>query len=313
MKILFTADIHIKLGQKNVPVEWARSRYTMLFDELARLQSKCDLLVLGGDIFDKLPSMEELEVYFELISIINKRCIIYPGNHEALKKNTTFLSNLKSVTNRLNKNVTIIDDYHSIEEVDFIPYNRLKEYRPNDVDFRGRVLCTHVRGDIPPHVKAEVPLELFERWEVVLAGDLHSHENSQKNIVYPGSPITTSFHRNRVNTGVVLLSTDTCSWDFIELDLPQLIRKTVNVGDPMPATTFDHTVYDVQGDIAELSKLESNELIDKKIASKSTDSALILDSNMSISEEIGEYLRYILDIPDSTVTKALQRLNHYVS
>ena len=29
MQVLFTADIHIKLGQKNVPVEWAKNRLSI--------------------------------------------------------------------------------------------------------------------------------------------------------------------------------------------------------------------------------------------------------------------------------------------
>ena len=32
--ILFTADWHIKLGQKNVPMPWACSRYTMFFEAI---------------------------------------------------------------------------------------------------------------------------------------------------------------------------------------------------------------------------------------------------------------------------------------
>ena len=32
--ILFTADWHIKLGQKNVPLPWACSRYEMFFEQI---------------------------------------------------------------------------------------------------------------------------------------------------------------------------------------------------------------------------------------------------------------------------------------
>ncbi|NDB06927.1 MAG: hypothetical protein EBX95_14675, partial [Acidimicrobiia bacterium] len=67
MKILFTADIHIKLGQKNVPVDWARNRYNLLWKQFEELQQQADVFVIGGDVFDKLPSMDELEVYFDLV------------------------------------------------------------------------------------------------------------------------------------------------------------------------------------------------------------------------------------------------------
>ena len=59
MKVLFTADIHIKLGQKNVPVDWAKNRYELLWTQLQEIQNKADVFIIGGDVFDKLPSMDE--------------------------------------------------------------------------------------------------------------------------------------------------------------------------------------------------------------------------------------------------------------
>ena len=55
MKILFTADIHIKLGQKSVPVPWAKNRYELLVEQLVSNQKQADMFIIGGDIFDKLP------------------------------------------------------------------------------------------------------------------------------------------------------------------------------------------------------------------------------------------------------------------
>ena len=312
MKVLFTADVHIKLGQKNVPVEWARNRYNMLWDAFAELQDKCDLFVIGGDVFDKLPNMEELECYFDMVSHCTIPTIIYPGNHEAVKKDTTFLSNLKQVTNRLNDQVQIIDDFYSIDNMDFIPYNKLKEYNPADIDMHGDILFTHVRGEIPPHVKPEVNLDIFSRWHTVLAGDLHSYENCQRNILYPGSPVTTSFHRNRVDTGVIIFDTVTLEHSWHKLNMPQLIRKTVGVNDPKPPTDFDHTIYQVEGDMQELGELEDSELIDRKVIKRETDVTLILDSEMSLDEEVSEYLRFILQLPETTIEAALKELQNHV-
>lgn len=311
MKVLFTADIHIKLGQKNVPVEWAKNRYKLLFSDLAALSHQCDLTILGGDIFDRVPTVEELEVYFELVSHINSECIIYSGNHEALKRDTTFLSYLSKVTSKVNNKVRIIDDFYTYKDIDFIPYNKLKEYHPADIDFHSRTLCTHVRGEIPPHVKAEVNLDIFNRWDIVLAGDLHSYDNCQRNILYPGSPITTSFHRNTVSTGVILYDTETLAHDWIELELPQLIRKTIRAGEEAVATSYHHTIYDVEGDMAELSELADNDLVDKKVSKRDTDVALILDTGMSIQEEVTEYLTYILQLSGDSLTNALKELSNH--
>jgi hypothetical protein len=310
MKVLFTADIHIKLGQKNVPVEWAKNRYELFIKQLRDIQQECDLLVLGGDIFDRMPTMDELEIYFDLISSISIPCIIYAGNHEALKKDTTFFTSLKRSTQRLNKDVTVIDDFYSLEGMDFIPYNKLKDFETSPHVNPGKICFTHVRGEIPPHVKPEIDLELFSRWKVVLAGDLHSYENSQKNILYPGSPVTTSFHRGNVTTGVILLDTNSLEHEWRKLQLPQLIRKTIKAGEEMPGTDYDHTIYEVEGDMSELGAMEDNTLIDKKIVRRETDTALILDPSMTLAAELKEYLLYILQLPDNTVESIVQVLNN---
>lgn len=309
MKILFTADLHIKLGQKNVQINWAINRYHLLFKELEKLGDTVDLIVLGGDIFDKIPSMEELALYFDLVDRFNTQTVIYSGNHEALKKNTTFLTSLRHVTSSLNDRVVIIDDFWTYKDIDFIPYNKLKEPWP---EFHSKILCTHVRGDIPPHVKAEIPLESFERWDTVLAGDLHSYSNSQRNILYPGSPITTSFHRNSVDTGVIIFDTSTHTHEWVKLKLPQLIRKTIQAGEPMPQTKYDHTIYEIEGDMSQLSDMENSDLMDKKILKRETDTTLILSKELSIEEEVEEYLTYVLGINESSIKDVLKELNNHI-
>lgn len=314
MKILFTADIHIKLGQKNVPVSWAKNRYNLLINDLVEAQELADMFIIGGDIFDKLPNMEELEIYYDLVLSCKIPTLVYPGNHESLKKDTTFFTYLKNVTKRLNSNVTIIDDYytHPNNEFDVLPYNRLKQYHPSDIDFHSNVLFTHVRGAIEPHVKPEVNLEIFDRWKVVLAGDLHSYDNCQRNILYPGSPVTTSFHREVVDTGVILFDVDTLSHEWIKLELPQLIRKTIKAGEPMEPTDYHHTIYEVEGDLAELGAMADSELISKKVVRRDIDTTLILDPKMSLAEELKEYLLYILQIDSTKVDILVDILNNNI-
>lgn len=312
MKILFTADIHIKLGQKSVPVAWAKNRYEMLFENLQNIQEACDIFIVGGDTFDRIPTIEELELFFEFVAGCKIPTYIYSGNHEALKKNTTFLSNLKSTVNLLNKKVKIVDTLTTIEGIDFIPYNKLKEWVQDSIllEANSNILCTHVRGEILPHVKPEIDLNLLKNWKVVLAGDLHSYENSQLNILYPGSPVTTSFHRNKVDTGVIVLDSETLKHEWIKLELPQLIRKTIQVGDTPIATDYDLTVYEVEGDISELGTLVDSELIDKKILKKESDTALILSQEMSLAEEVAEYAKYILQLNEDVIEEVLDELNN---
>jgi hypothetical protein len=313
MQVLFTADIHIKLGQKNVPIDWAKNRYNLLWEQLATQQAKADLFVIGGDVFDKLPSMEELEVYFDLVANCNIPTFIYSGNHEAVKKSTTFMTNLAKATNKMNRKVIIIDDYYSDYGIEFVPYNKLKDFEDNNPwPEGGQILCTHVRGAIPPHVTPEVNLEIFKDWDVVLAGDLHSYENCQLNILYPGSPVTTSFHRQTVDTGVILLDTETLEHKWLKLELPQLIRKTVGVDDPKPPTDYHHTIYQVEGDMQELGQLEDSDLIDRKIIKRTSDVELMLSNDMTLVQEVKEYLQYILNLPEDVIERATNELQNHL-
>lgn len=305
-KIGFIADVHIKVGQKSVPEVWAVNRFQKLFEEISSWNSSVDKWIIGGDVFDKVPNMQEVELFYDFITVFKKPTIIIPGNHESLKKNTTFLTYFKKSVKKINPLVIILDDFFTDEDgIDYIPYNKLKEYHPNDVDFHGDILVTHVRGEIPPHVKPEVPLELFERWKVVLAGDLHSYSNCQRNIVYPGSPITTSFHRELVDTGFVILDTNTLEHTWHKFEVPQLIRKTVKAGEPTPATNYHHTVYEVEGSLEELASLDTDDVVDKKLIKRATDTALILDAKMTVRDEAKEYMLYILELSEDTANNIL--------
>ena len=314
MKILFSADWHIKLGQKNVPVEWQARRYHTIVEQFNACEA--DLHIIGGDIFDRVPTLDELNLYFALVASFNKPTYIYPGNHEATGRSSTFLSQLKDVTQALHSDVFIIDDYFRYEgKFELLPYNRLKDFAKNPKAFEQKesILFTHVRGEIPPHVTPEVPLELFTPWSIVFAGDLHSRENSQGNIVYPGSPLTTSFHRNEVDTGYITIDTDSSEYDWIKLEVPQLIRKTVDDPKLMVATDYHHTIYELQGDLLELSKAVNSNLLDKKVVNVETGSTLLLTKDMSIEEELSIFFKEIVKLKDSQIKELIGIYRDYIT
>ena len=311
--ILFTADWHIKLGQKNVPREWATNRYHMFFEQVHSLEKQCNMHVIGGDLFDRLPSMEELELYFTFIRKVQIPTLIYDGNHEATKKNKTFFTQLKQVTRDINPLVKVVDMSYYDNDFGFgvLPYADLHRKNAIELFDPKKPLFTHVRGEIPPHVKPEVDLDRFEDFPVVFAGDLHAHSNTQRNIVYPGSPMTTSFHRNEVQTGYLLINPQDWSWMWDAFELPQLIRKTVSNPDEMVATDWHHTIYEVEGDIQELAEVKNSDLLDKKVVKKSSEATLELAKDMSIQEELVEYLSYILELPDSKIPDIVGLFNDY--
>lgn len=311
MKVLFSADWHIKLGQKNVPVEWQARRYRMLFDALHELERKVDLHIIGGDIFDKMPSITELELYFRYVKGAEVETLIYDGNHEATKRGHTFLWNLGSVTSTINEKVMILRGPVTINGIDYIPYTHLKNWEKETWDPAYKILCTHVRGNIPPHVKAEVNLEDFDVWDIVLAGDLHAYSNSQRNILYPGSPLSTSFHRNPIKNGVIIFDTDTLEHKWIDLKLPQLIRKTVESQDEAIPTEYDHTIYEIVGNISDLSGVDTNaEHIDKRVVKKNTETTLKL-ADKTIPEELYMYLQEVQKLTEVQLNKVMSTFNDY--
>ena len=318
--ILFTADWHIKLGQKNVPVAWACSRYEMFFEQVQEAidEHNVNLHIIGGDLFDRVPSMDELTLYFDFVKRQKVRTIIYDGNHEATRKNQTFFDNLKKVTNQLNPHVQVITDTYYEDDWAILPYadlHKKKSIETIDADY----LFTHVRGEIPPHVMPEVDLERFDKYKTVFAGDLHAHENTQRNIVYPGSPMTTSFHRNIVKTGYLVIDTNThhfdedWCWTWHEFDLPQLLRKTIEDPADMEQTEFHHTIYEVTGDVQDLAKVKNTDLLDKKVVRREVDARLDLSGDLSMSDELVKYLQEILSLDDEKTRQIIGVFNDYSS
>ena len=309
--ILFTADWHIKLGQKNVPMAWACSRYKMFFEQIEEAVEKhgVTLHIIGGDLFDRVPSMDELTLYFDFIKNTKVETVIYDGNHEATRKHRTFFDNLIKVTSQLNPLVTVITDTYCSRDWAILPYADL--HKKNSIeDIDTEILFTHVRGEIPPHVVPEVDLERFDKFKTVYSGDLHAHENTQRNIVYPGNPMTTSFHRNIVKTGYLIIDNN-YDWTWHQFELPQLIRKTISTEEEMVQTDYHHTIYEIEGDVSDLSNIKNSELLDKKVIKRKTEATLVLSKEMSMEEELNEYLSYILELNEDKVKNILGVFSDY--
>ena len=305
MKVLFTADLHIRIGQKNIPREWAHKQYEIMFNEIDRVfkEQNCELEVHGGDIFDKVPTMEELSVYIGYLwQDADRLRIIYDGNHEATKKGDTFLRYLLPMIPSFSALACNSWNVHGMDVLPYADLHKLKDIKPTS-----NILLTHVRGAIPPHVKPEVDLDLFDKWDIVFAGDLHAHSNSQRNIIYPGSPRTVTFHRNSVDLGVVVFDTDSPSdWEWHKIEVPQLIRKTVSSPEDMIKTEFHHTIYELTGNILDLAKIDKDsELLDKKIIHNEELPSLDL-RNMTMEEELEKYLKEVVKLSDPEVIEVME-------
>jgi hypothetical protein len=79
----------------------------------------------------------------------------------------------------------------------------------------------------------------------------------------------------------------------------------------MLPSVWDHTIYELEGDIQDLSKVKNSELLDKKVVKRSSEATLVLDKEMTISEELTEYLQYILELPMEKISSILGTYNDY--
>jgi hypothetical protein len=89
--------------------------------------------------------------------------------------------------------------------------------------------------------------------------------------------MTTSFHRNEVQTGYLLINPNDWSWMWDAFELPQLIRKTVSDPSELIPTDWHHTIYEIEGDIQELANVKNTELLDKKVVKRSSEATLVID------------------------------------
>lgn len=308
--ILLTADWHIKIGAKNIPRDWAANRYAIFLNQILKLEEQCSMHIVAGDIFDRMPNLQELSIYFDFVSNVTIPTYIFAGNHEASKKNHTFFTELVDVTKAINSKVEVVTETKEFDSFTILPYEEL--HKPNSIEKcnPNKALFTHVRGEIPPHVKPEVDLDRLKDFPIVYAGDLHSHSNCQRNIVYPGSPMTTSFHRGLVETGYLLIDeNDLTKWSWHPFELPQLIRKTVSDPEEMVETSYHRTIYELEGDMKELASASPNsDLLDKKIIRRSSESQLNL-VDKTIQEEMAIYMDKILQLDKATIEEALGDFN----
>jgi hypothetical protein len=61
-----------------------------------------------------------------------------------------------------------------------------------------------------------------------------------------------------------------------------------------------------------LGELEDSELIDRKVIKRTSDVQLMLDSEMTLLEEVREYLRYILALPEEVVERAAVEVQNHL-
>ena len=79
----------------------------------------------------------------------------------------------------------------------------------------------------------------------------------------------------------------------------------------MIPTAYHHTLYEIEGDIQQLASVKNSELLDKKEVKRNSEAAFLLDKDMTLEEELIEYLNYILEIDPKNVLDIIGTFNDY--
>lgn len=317
MKILHSADWHINLHRKKVPSEWSANRFRLFFDELHKLESSHDMHIISGDIFDRKPEPDEICLFLSYANSVRIPTYIIPGNHEATKKGESFFEYFHEDYALAHPNLVLItenqrEDFMG-QKFYFFPYAELQKNNLWSAE-RDEILVAHIRGEVPPHITAEFDFEKLRPWKLILLGDIHfAHRYMDYPAWYSGSPMNTSFDRDDereygVNS-IDLRSVHDYSVNFIPLPLPKLIRKTLKAGGTMVPDSFNHIIYEVTGSVDQLAGIKNSELLDKKIAIKPTENSKLELKNLSLSEELKSYLKYIKVSNTDEIIRDFQDLN----
>lgn len=286
-----------------------------MVDELIQVPD-VDLIVIGGDLLDTAkPSTKEVELMFSLLAKLNKKTIIYSGNHEMTNDKVlgkySCLHNFQDEISRGNPLVEVVHSYRS-PQFDIVGYEQISNKKLEQPQL-SRLCLTHVRGEIQPHVKWEIDPKFFDAYDLVLTGDLHSHENTQGKFIYPGSPLVTSFHRTRATgNGYLVADTDTLKWEWFSLaHLPQLMRKTVTSLEEMVETKHDWTIYEVETNVLGSKDIKKTQLLDKKIVSGFAKDAILDLQGTPMSKEMQMFLTDIAKLPEQDVDRLVTQFNNY--
>ena len=90
-----------------------------------------------------------------------------------------------------------------------------------------------------------------------------------------------------------------------------MLRKTVTDEEEMIPGTYDHVIYEIQGDLSDLAQVKDNELLDKKVVKRSSEATLLLSKEMTVAEELFEYLTYVLEISEEKIPAIIGTFNDY--
>ena len=258
-------------------------------------------VVLAGDLFDKArPTLEEQELLQRFVNIIatsHTDVLIISGNHEKVDKTTSTFDLITVANAEVIKTQHVVWHGYSVYIADWFHIHTLK-------DEKADLAISHLRCNVPPHIKEEISLEEFRHnYKRIVLGDIHQLYCPYPNICYTGSPFDIHFGKARQIRGYMSVTFgDAISIKHKTLDLPRKMKFNL---DPSVYKTYpfrDDNLYKVQvtGTDAELENLPQHENVELQrtllVSSQELDHVTDDDLLVKLSDAVVTGL----DIQDST-------------
>lgn len=231
--LVCVGDLHISHKSDRV---FESNRLLALTEHLSQYKDTGHTLNLLGDTFDSnSPSLEDIRAFYTMIEALRpifKDIIIIPGNHDY------------KVFNYLpHQGFTYIGQPTVIGNIQYLPWTHLEDFtsRLQSTKRQGKLLLTHARCTIAPHIIEETNIQLLsERFEKVVLGDIHIPYSPYPNVFYTSEPSQHHYKTYTKNsTGYILIDRDLtvsrvftdmpykcklpkCSFEDVEKILPSL-------------------------------------------------------------------------------------------
>ena len=277
MRFLHLSDLHI--GRRINGLSLGEDQRHMLAQALEMAQN-CDAVLVAGDVYDKAqPSSEAIRMvgdFWSALSRMGKPVFVVSGNHdtaeqvaycrELLGESGVFVS--PAFEGSLTRH--ILHDLYGEVHVWLLPFVRPASVRPYDPDvrtyedavrsaLRTAQLDENVRNMLVAHQYVggaeicesesrliggvdQVPAELFDRFDYVALGHLHSPQKlCDGRVCYCGSPIKYSLSEEKQRKTALLVT---------------LGPKGERTVEELPFTPL-HEVRTVQGSLAQVSDPEN--------------------------------------------------------
>lgn len=265
------------------------------------------MVILGGDIFDNpKPALQELKLFYESISKLKVPVKIISGNHEAIDKGAYTYDFIPQVgfqyldleTFVVGKTEVVLCGHKNLNKIYGI-VQHLKD--------RKTILFTHVRCNVPPHIKEEFNTQfLADKFNLVISGDIHYPYEPFENFKYCGTPYGIKYS-TAVTHGYCVVDTESLDVTYRTLELPNRLKIDCKASEvaSLRLNDIDKFKLKILGTIEELQDLglpKHNVLFEKTIStSEVTEKITISEGKVDILDTLRDITKEMFSLSDKVM------------